>query len=71
MKLYEVFASEGGYRYAGAIWADGPVIDQSPWFETKDEAEEAAEKARARGERLYDEQLARAGLTRAEAEKWK
>lgn len=42
MEKYEVFASEGGYRVALGIYGGNPIIDQSPWFETKEEAEEKA-----------------------------
>lgn len=44
MKVYDVFRSEGGYRVCGAIWAGGPVIDSSPWFPTREEAEEGVQK---------------------------
>ena len=45
MKKYEVFASEGGYRVALGIWGGNPIIDQSPWFKTREEAEEKARDA--------------------------
>lgn len=48
MKRYQVFASEGGYRFAGAIWAGGPIIDRSPWFPSREAAQKAAKKAKAK-----------------------
>lgn len=47
MNKFDVFASEGGYRYAGAIHAGGPVMSCSPWFKMIEDAEEAAAKATA------------------------
>ncbi|SPF51151.1 hypothetical protein SBF1_50035 [Candidatus Desulfosporosinus infrequens] len=41
MKRLDIFKSEGGYRLALGIYNDSPVIDKSPWFETKEEAEKA------------------------------
>lgn len=46
MKQYEVFKSEGGYRYAGLTQNGNPIMNQSPWFATRKEAEKRAEKAR-------------------------
>lgn len=45
MKKYDIFASEGGYRLCLGVWNDGPILDSSPWFEEKDEAEKAKEAA--------------------------
>lgn len=42
MKKYDIFKSEGGYRVCGAVYLDEPILDLSPWFETTEEAEEAA-----------------------------
>lgn len=50
MDKFEIFKSEGGWRYCGALWAGNPVIDQSPWFATRREAEKAARRARALSE---------------------
>ena len=47
MKKYEVFASEGGYRFAGGVYAGGPVIESSPWFKTKAAATKAAAIAKS------------------------
>jgi len=47
MKQYDVFPSEGGWRYAGAIWAGGPIIDQSPWFASEKAARAASQRARS------------------------
>lgn len=44
MKVYDIFASECGYRVCGAVWAGGPVIDSSPWFSTREEAEACVQK---------------------------
>lgn len=35
MQLYDVFASEGGYRVAGEIVNGGPVISKSKWYPSK------------------------------------
>lgn len=48
MKVYDVFASEGGYRVCGAVWAGCPVIDSSPWFATREEAENEVERMKSR-----------------------
>ena len=48
MELYDVFKSEGGFRVAGAVYNDCPVMDRSPWFETREEADEAAKEMRFR-----------------------
>jgi hypothetical protein len=66
MKQYDVFASEGGYRYAGAIWAGGPVIDASPWFATADEAKSASDAQRKLDAQWLQEELDRLGLTEAD-----
>jgi hypothetical protein len=44
MKQYDVFQSEGGYRYAGQVCNCGnpPVMSSSPWFETELEAKKAS-----------------------------
>lgn len=45
MKQYDVFKSEGGYRYAGQVCNGGnPVMSSSPWFETEKEAKMAVYK---------------------------
>ena len=54
MKLYEVFSSEGGYRFAGGIWAGFPIIDQSPWFATEEEARRAAKEQKERDDARFD-----------------
>lgn len=46
MNEYDIFKSEGGYRVCGATCCDGPVIDASPWFKTRQEAEQAARDMR-------------------------
>jgi hypothetical protein len=46
MKRYDVFQSEGGYRYASGIWNGNPIMDSSLWFATKEEALAAAKKAK-------------------------
>ena len=51
MKRYEIFASEGGYRIARALWGDSPIIRQCPWYATKAEAEKELEKIRKEDER--------------------
>ena len=53
MNKFDVFASEGGYRYAGAIHAGGPVMSCSPWFKMIEDAEaKAAAAEREEGARL-------------------
>lgn len=66
MKVYDVFASEGGYRFAGSIWADGPVMDQSPWFETMEAAILAAEEKKADDAAEYLEKVQALGFTSVE-----
>lgn len=44
MKMYDIFASEGGYRVCGGLWGDDPIINQCPWFTTREEAEIGARK---------------------------
>jgi len=51
MKRLDIFKSEGGYRLALGIYNDCPVIDRSPWYETKDQAERAKNEAIAEDER--------------------
>lgn len=46
MKTYDIFISEGGYRVCGATWNDGPIMENSPWFETEEEAKAAAQEMR-------------------------
>ena len=46
MKPYDVFKSEGGYRVALSVYLGGPVMGNSPWFPTLEEAEEVAEQAK-------------------------
>ena len=41
MKKLDIFKSEGGYRLALGIYNDSPVIDNSPWYTTHEEAEKA------------------------------
>jgi len=53
MKMYEVFKSEGGYRVAGDIYLDGPVIDSSPWRKTEAEAKKLAKKMKRRAEKEW------------------
>ena len=53
IKQYDVFPSEGGWRYAGAMWAGGPIIDQSPWFATEKAARAASQKARGASQAAY------------------
>lgn len=48
MKKYEVFQSEGGYRVARQIVNGGPVMNQSPWYETKRAATCAANNFKKR-----------------------
>lgn len=50
MEKYEVFKSEGGYRVCGAVWNNSPVMDKSPWYETKDGAESAAREIKFKDE---------------------
>jgi len=38
----KMFRSEGGWRVCGGVWNGGPIIDQSPWFATREEAEREA-----------------------------
>ena len=66
MKQYEVFASEGGYRYAGAIWAGGPILDSSPWFKSEAEAKDASDAQRERDAQWLADELDRLGLTEAD-----
>lgn len=42
MKKYEIFKSEGGYRVCLRTYLDSPVISNSPWFETKEQANDFA-----------------------------
>ena len=57
----KVFRSEGGFRVCGGVWAGGPIIHQSPWFATREEAERVAAEMIAR--RAENERLDRlAGL---------
>ena len=51
MERFDIFKSEGGYRLALGIYNDSPVIDKSPWFETKEEAEKEKERVIAEAER--------------------
>lgn len=48
----KVFRSEGGWRVCCGVWAGGPIIDQSPWFKTREEAEREAEEMHRGGARL-------------------
>lgn len=55
----KVFASEGGFRVCGGVWAGGPIIKQSPWFATREEAErEAAAMLKRRAKRDELDRLA-------------
>lgn len=57
----KVFRSEGGFRVCGGVWAGSPIIKQSPWFATREEAERASAEMIAR--RAENERLDRlAGL---------
>ena len=51
MKRLDIFKSEGGYRLALAVYLDSPVLDYSPWFQTKEEAELARENCMYKEER--------------------
>ena len=62
MEAYEIFKSEGGFRFAGETYAGGPVIDKSPWFPTKKAAEKAAIKARAKEQDWIAQEKARIGI---------
>ena len=42
MKLYDIFKSEGGFRFAGALWVGNPIISSCPWFAKKEDAVNAA-----------------------------
>lgn len=66
MKKYEVFASEGGYRYAGEVWASGPVLNSSPWFSTVQEAQDSSDAQRARDEEWMKNELDRIGISASE-----
>jgi hypothetical protein len=66
MKQYQVFESEGGYRFAGSIWAGGPVLDSSPWYETKAEANAASDAQRERDAQWLQEEMDRLGLAEAD-----
>ena len=54
MKLYQVFASEGGYRFAGAIWDGRPILSCSPWFPTEELAQRAASEREQVDQDRYD-----------------
>lgn len=55
----KIFASEGGFRVCGGVWAGGPIIKQSPWFATREEAErEAVAMLKRREEREELDRLA-------------
>lgn len=41
MQKFEIFRSEGGYRVCYGVHAGSPILDQSPWFATRAEAEDA------------------------------
>ena len=62
MKVYEIFKSEGGYRFAGAIWAGGPVVENSPWFARVADAKKAAEKQRETDKKWLSDELECLGL---------
>ena len=51
MKQGDIYKSEGGYRVAWAMWGDGPVITNSPWYATYEEAEQAIRERQAANER--------------------
>ena len=51
MKQGDIYKSEGGYRVAWAMWGDGPVITNSPWYATHEEAEQAIKERKAANER--------------------
>jgi len=44
MQRLDIFKSEGGFRIAGAVYNDSPVMDYSPWFETLAAAEKAKQQ---------------------------
>lgn len=48
MEIYDIFKSEGGYRVCGSTWNGGPVMRNSPWFETEEEAKVAAKEMQFR-----------------------
>ena len=62
MKVYDIFASEGGFRVCGAVWAGGPVISASPWFKTREEAEVGVRKMKQKDFEREAEDLAFSGL---------
>ena len=66
MEKFDVFASEGGYRYAGRIYLESPVIDQSPWFTTKAKAEKAAKAANKAEQQRCINDMASLGITEAD-----
>ena len=39
MKKFEMFESEGGVRVCIGLYGGNPIIDQCPWFETREAAE--------------------------------
>ena len=51
MKQGDIYKSEGGYRVAWAMWGDSPVITNSPWYATHEEAEQAIKARKAADER--------------------
>lgn len=55
MKQYDVFESEGGFRVAGKVYLDMPVMSESPWYKHRSSANRAAKRMRERDEQwLYD-----------------
>ena len=63
MEKFDVFASEGGYRYAGSVYLGGPVINQSPWFKTKGAAEKAAKYAKNASKMAAEQTMLDLGIT--------
>jgi uncharacterized protein YegP (UPF0339 family) len=51
MKQGDIYKSEGGYRVAWSMWGDGPIITNSPWYATEQEAKSAIEAQRKENER--------------------
>lgn len=52
METMEIYASEGGFRVAWAIWAGSPVINcNTPWYETREQAQAAIEQRRREAEK--------------------
>ena len=62
MKLYEIFKSEGGYRFAGALWADDPILSSCPWFAKKEQATRAAKQCVAANDYWASEEMERLGI---------